>query len=181
MTGIACAGAAALLLLSSSVWAQQPAQAENPQIAQQLADAKKLVDSLRSDLATLDFLARAEGGITGNASVLDLLNERIAALQTQATKLNAARASGSPSQQTAVERVAPILEDFATTAEAVSKAVKANQNPQNLSAFRQYMKLNAELADEYSTLISAWIHYAETRSSLDSVAREIGAPAADSR
>ena len=168
-----------LLLASTASAQQQPDSAGISQIAQQLSDTKKLVDSLRSDLSTLEFLSRAAGGIAGNASILDLFNERIGVLRAQIARLDAAGKSASPAQQTAIERVAPILREFAAAAEAASKAVKAN--PPNVAAFREYMKLNAELADEYSTLISAWVKYAQTRDNLDRLAPEIGTAPAASR
>jgi len=171
--------ALALLLGSSIAWAQAPkeaAEGDSAQVTQELSAVKSLIGVLRSDVATLEFLARGEGGYSVESGMFDQVAGRISDLRGHAAKLDGMRTSGSPAQQRAVERLVPVMQEFASSADAAVKTSRTRQNQSNLTAFRQYMKLSTSLADELSSVISTWIGYAQTRGDLDRVARQIGAP-----
>lgn len=143
------------------------------QVAQLLTDTKSLASSLKSDLATLDFFAlSADAGLTRTA-MFNLYEEHINALRSQQAKLEAKRKDGSRWQQTALDRIVPIIEEFASSAEAAIAAAKTSQGRLNSADSRDYFKLNADLADEFSTAIGAWADYAKTRADLDRAAQKI--------
>jgi|SRR5579872_2922450 hypothetical protein len=156
----------ALLLVSLEAKAQQPSQ-----LAHLFEDTKNLVSLLKSDIATLGFFAVAERTSSTNAAMFTISAERIKALRTLTDKLDSARPQGSPAQKAAVDRVVPVMKEFASSAETAFAAAK--QSP---AVQEQYFKLNADLAEELCSVISAWIDYAKTKDDLDRVARPKASP-----
>ena len=164
-----------LLLTSLAAGPQSNGSQEtgSSQVAQLLTDAKNLASSLKSDLATLDFFAlSADSGVTRTA-MLNLYQEHINALRSQQAKLEAKRKDGSRWQQTALDRIVPIIEEFASGAEAAIATAKTSQGRLNSADSRDYFKLNADLAEEFSTAIAAWADYAKTREDLDRAAQKL--------
>jgi len=108
--------------------------------------------------------------------MLNLYSERTAALRIQALRLEAMRQYGSRWQQIAVDRIIPVMNELASSAETAINATKTNQTRLSSTEYREYLKLNSDLAEELSTLIAAWVDYAKTREDLDRSAEKIGAP-----
>ncbi|HTS76065.1 MAG TPA: hypothetical protein VMG40_07670 [Bryobacteraceae bacterium] len=159
----------AVLLASPAVRSGDSGDAHSDKIAELLLSAKGAAASLRSDIATLNLLAVSA---QAQATVLSLYQQDIATLRGLANKLDAAGQEGSPAQQTAVRRIVPVMQEFASSAEASLRAA-ANRNAQSSPEWGQYVKLNSDLSGEFASLINAWADYARTREELDQTAKNI--------
>jgi hypothetical protein len=149
---------------------------DSAQVGQLLADAKSLASLLKSDLATIDFFALSAGGSQTYADMLNLYTGRATALRTQALKLESMRKYGSHWQQIAVDRMVPVMKELASSAEAAISSTKVTRNRPSSTDYREYLKLNSDLAGELSAVIAACVDYAKTREDLDHIAEKIGAP-----
>lgn len=149
-------------------------ETDSQQVGQMLSDAKNLASLIKSDIATLSFFALSGGEWQTRDVMLKLYTERTNTLRSQATRLEAARKSGTRSQQIAVERILPLMEELATSAEAAIRSTKSNPNRASTSEYRQYLKLTSDLLEELSNMIGAGVDYAKTRDDLDRVAAKIG-------
>jgi ketol-acid reductoisomerase len=69
------------------------------------------------------------------------------------------------------------MRDFAANAEALIDAIGKNPAGLDSSDYKQYLKLNSDLAGEFTTLIGGWVDYGKTGEALARVAEKIGAPA----
>jgi hypothetical protein len=162
----------AVMVTSSASHAQSlntSGEAGRLRVAQLLSDAKSSASSLKSDLATLDFFAASIGGWQTHAAILDLYQEHITSIRSQAARLESARNNGSLWQQTAVDRIIPVMQEFASSAEAAIRTSNANQTILQSSDFKRYFKLNSDQAGEFASLIAAWVDYAKTRDDLERV------------
>ncbi len=159
----------AILLASPAVRSGDSGGTHSDKIAELLLSAKGAAASLRSDIATLNLLAAS---VQAQATVLSLYQQDIAGLRSLVNKLEAAGQEGSPAQQTAVKRIVPIMQEFASSAETAVRA-STNRNAQSSPEWGQYVKLNADLSGEFASLISAWADYAKTREDLDQTAKDI--------
>ena len=165
----------AMLLAAPAGWAQTPSGTNSEQIRQVLSDAKNLVSLLKSDVATLDLLVgRSE---SSQSVMFNLFRGRTATLRSQADKLTALRKEGTHWQQIAIDRTVPAMQELAASAEAAIKWTQTAQNRANAS-YQEYFKLNSDLADELSKLITSCVDYAKTREDLERAAEKIEAPSA---
>ncbi len=157
---------------------RRPSAEPSEQISQLLREVKNVASSLKSDISTLDFFAAEEGGLRMYAAMLEVYQDHIAALHKQASRLEEVRKYGSRSQQNAIDRVIPVMQEFVSSAEAVIAIARANYDPSNHTEYRDYYKLNGDLAGEFAKLIAGWADYAATRGALDRLAPTVSAPSA---
>ncbi len=167
--------AAAMLCLTFSA---APQSGDASRISRLLSDADSQTALVKSDLSTLDFIASSATPAQSYAAVVGTYRQHIATLRSQAAMLETARKDASVREQTTIDRVVPLLLEFAESATAALDA--GDKNPGGLSGndFKQYIKLNADLAGELSTLVSTWISYGRTREELARAAQKIGVAAA---
>lgn len=147
------------------------------EVTQLLAAAKGTGSLLRSDISTLDFFAAAEAGLEGQSAVLEGYQEHIVALQNQESRLEEMRKYGSRSQQVAIDRIIPVIQEFVSSAKAAIRAVRTSKD-RSTPEYRDYCKLNADLAGEFANAIGTWVDYAGTRGALDRVAQKFAPPSA---
>jgi hypothetical protein len=145
----------------------------NPEITALLGNAKSAASAVAGDIETLDLLA---GQAQTQATVLHLYKNDIATLRSQAEKLAALRKQGSEAQQTAVERIVPIMQEFASAADAAVEIASAQKTSAG-SPGTEYYKLNSDLSGEFAALISNWANYARTKDDLDRAAAKLRSPA----
>jgi hypothetical protein len=172
------AATAVLALMTNQPQIAAPETGDASRIADLLSDAENQASLLKSDLGTLSFFASSETGWQSHVGIVSAYKEHIGALRSQAAKLDAARRDASRWQQTTIDRIVPLLQEFAASAEAAIGALDKNPASLNNSDYKQYVKLNADLAGEFSSLIGTWMNYGRTREELGQVAGKIGAPAA---
>lgn len=164
-------------LVPSTSWSQSanaPPTVDSSQIRQVFSDVKSLASFLKSDVATLDFVAFSGGGSQTRDSTLDRFAQHATALRRQSARLEEIRKYGASPQQAAIDRMVPVMKEFASSAE---EAIRAARTPPASGAnqdYREYMKLNSDLAQELSDVISAWVDYATTRENLDRAAGKVG-------
>lgn len=142
------------------------AQDSSAQMASLLAESKSQASMLGSDLATLDFFAQPNGAQT-QAALFSLYQEHIDTLRSDAAKLQAARDRASAPQKTAIDRMVPVMRDFASIAEAALARARAPQAASAAGGNREYFRLSSGLAAEFSAIVSAWADYANTKNALD--------------
>ncbi|MBZ5603405.1 MAG: hypothetical protein LAO79_13975 [Acidobacteriia bacterium] len=149
---------------------------ENPELTQALSEAKDLSARLSSDVSTLDFIVSSSGGWQTHAGILDSYAERVAAFRKHATSLAGMRKDGSSGQQSVVDRILPLMQESATRADQAIQTMKSGPDRLNTAGGRRFLKLNADLVDELSRIIRAWVDYGKTRNELDRVQELLGVP-----
>jgi len=161
-----------LLMLLASLPAAADAQA-----AQLLSDAGNQASLLKSDLDTIEFFGSSAGGWQSHSTIVTVYKQHIGALRSLAARLDTTRGDASSAQKTGIDRVVPLMQEFAATAEAMINTIDKNPGALNGSDYKQYVKLNSDLAEEFVTLIGASVNCAKTGDELARVAEKIGAAA----
>lgn len=165
----------AFLLVPPLAHPQQPnrAAAAETDVETLLSDARSQASLLRSDISTLDFLVAPGGVAQERTAVLQLYREHVTKLRDQATRLSAARQNASRWQRVAIDRIIPLMQEFASSAETAIAVVRTPQDRSGSPEFRKYIKAQSDLGDEFYRLISAWVDYSKTREDLDQAAAKI--------
>ena len=170
-----------LALMTNQPQMAAPETSNTAQVAKLLSDAEDQASLLKSDLGTLSFIASSQTDWQSHAGIVGAYKEHIGALRSQAAKLDTARRDASRRQQATIDRIVPLLREFAASAEAAVAALDKNPASLNDSDYKQYVKLNADLADEFSSLIATWVNYGRTSEELAQVAAKIGVPVVATR
>lgn len=167
-----------LLVLLASRHAMGAAETGDAQVSQLLSDANNQAALVNNDLGTLNFIASSPLDWKNHVPIVSAYRQHIGALRSQAARLEAARKNASAWQAVSIDRIVPLLREFAEAADATLVALDKNPGGLGGADYKQYLKLNADLAGEFSSLIGTWVNYGKTREELGRVAQKIAAPVA---
>ena len=160
-----------LVLIASAGWAQNGNQSQqsSDNVGKLLAGAKSAASLLSSDVETLDFFMAERAGTTAQASILNVYRDHIAAIRNYASRLEEARKEGSPAQQSAIDRMIPVLEEFAKSADTAMDVARNTGGQLDRAGVREYLKQSGDLGAELSGVVAGWADYAVTKDTLDRI------------
>jgi hypothetical protein len=163
--------ASMLFLFSATLFAQKE---ENPEVTQLLVDARDKAAELSRDADEMESLIRTDASWQTHATMLETVKDHVNELGRIATKLEQKRDSASEWQQQAIDRMLPVLRDLATNTTAAINHLNENKGrPLETSSYPQYLKENAETAQELSDMISSFTKYGESRAKMEKLEQKL--------
>jgi hypothetical protein len=149
---------------------------DSDRVFELLSTAKSQAFELKSDIQTMDFFAGSDFGWASHASIINVYKDHIDAIRNQISKLDETRSIASTLQKTTLDRVGPLLKELASDAEALINRI--NQNPKRLNGgeYKEYIKLNADLAAELAALIGNFVDCGRTKQQLERLKNKIDLP-----
>ena len=159
-----------LLLVATLLPAQN---AENPEVAALLQQARDQAAALSRDADELEALTRSNVSWQSHATKLEDMKDHVNAMGRLVPKLVASRDSASPWQQQAVDRMVPLLKELAANTTAAIQHVSQNQERPTSGNYTEYLKENTETAHELSDMISSFVRYGQTRAKLENLEQKL--------
>lgn len=156
-------GTAALLIPATSA----AASADSDHINKLLAEAKAEAAELKTDSADLESYARSTHNWSTHAAKIELIKEHVNNSGKLLTKLRDAETEGAPWQQTAIQRVEPLLKELASNTEAAINYLNENRTKLQFPEYRDFVKANFELATDLDALIRDFVNYGEAKEKMD--------------
>jgi hypothetical protein len=151
-----------------------PAQnAENPEVATLLQQARDQAAALSRDADELESLTRTNVSWQSHAAKLEDMKAHVNAMGQLVPKLVASRDSASPWQQQAVDRMVPLLKELAANTTAAIQHVNQNQERPTSGNYTEYLKENTETAHQLSDMISSFVRYGQTRAKLENLEQKL--------
>jgi len=149
---------------------------DSDRVFELLSTAKTQALELKSDIQSIDFFTGTDFGWESHISIVNEYKNHIGAIRRQATTLDEARSIASPFQKTTIDRIEPLLRDMASAAETLINRI--NQNPKRLNSaeYKDYIRVNADLASELASLVGNFIDYGRTKQQLEGIADKIDHP-----
>ena len=149
------------------------AKGDSAEINKLLADANSHAIQFRADSEKMTAFAHAKSGWENYATQLQSIKEHVNATGKVLASLKAARDSGSLWQQTAIDRITPLLKEMATNTETVIATLNKNQRKVHLKEFQDYVQANYDVASELSHVISDFVDYGNTKIKLERLAAKL--------
>ena len=84
-------------------------------------------------------------------------------------KLEDAKKSASPWQQTAIERIRPLLKELAGNTEKAIQHINDNPSRLNQAEYKDYIEANADLSAELSSMIKDFVDYGSIKDRLENL------------
>jgi hypothetical protein len=98
-----------------------------------------------------------------HAAQLRLIQERVNALAKTTEQLNDLRSQGSQWQQTAIDRINPLLRDMDDALATTITALNDHPERVNLPAYREYVHANYDVCEGAANVISDFVAYGKSR------------------
>ena len=147
---------------------------DNPSITGQLNDAKPIVAKIIKDANELVSFSQAGGpGWQSHATVLTSIKNDVNKLQENMRGLQSHRATASPWQQDAIDRVTSLANDLATNMNAAIEQLNKRKTRPTASPYPEYLKANAQIAKDLGDEINAIIDYGQTKSKMDGLQKQL--------
>ena len=164
---------AAALLTAALVSTGQKIQAaptEDPkEITQLLDDVMLQVADLQRDSDELESFTRSNLSWQSHAEELTRIGDQINTLGKTLQKLESMRSSASPWQREAMDRIIPLAKKLAANTTAAIDHLNKNPTHLNDPQYQEYLKSNAEVARNLSSLVKDFVEYGKTKSTLETL------------
>lgn len=162
--------AAGMILISPTLKAATP---DSEQVSKLLSDAKTQAFELKEDALTMERFTRLTSDWGTHSTAVTQMTEHINVVGKTLAKLEELRDGASPWQQTAIDRIRPLLKEIASNTETVIQFI--NQNPKRLftTEYKDYLEANADNADRLSRLVADFVDYGNTKNRLEKLASKL--------
>jgi len=149
---------------------------DSEQVSKLLADAKTQALQLREDAATMEAYTRMTSDWESHAVVVNQIKEHVNVAGKTLAKLEELRDSASPWQQTAIDRIKPLLKEIAHDTDTVIGFI--NTKPTRLFnlEYKDFIEANADNADHLARLVADFVDYGRAKSRLDRLAGKLEIP-----
>jgi hypothetical protein len=148
--------------ISPAAKAANASTGSSEEVSRLLAEVKTEAIALERDTDDLAAWTRAKRvSWQGHAGKLTLIREHINKAGQLLTELNEAREGASPWQHQAIDRIYPLLKELADNTEATIKHFNDNTTNIHHSAYSDYAKAGADLAQEIAALVSDYVDYGD--------------------
>jgi hypothetical protein len=152
------------------------AQKDSDEITGLLSQARTQAWQAAQDADTLQSYTMSPMAWESHAAQLRLIQDRVNALAKTTQQLNDMRAQGSPWQQTAIDRINPLLRDMD---EALATTITAlNDRPErvNMPAYREFAHANYDVCESAATVISDFVAYGKSKGTSVSLREKLDLP-----
>jgi hypothetical protein len=148
---------------------------DSEQVSKLLSEAQTMSFQLKDDAATMESFSRMNVGWETHAAAINQVKDHVNALGKQAAKLQEAKATASPWQKAAIDRINPFLDELACYTYAVIEHIKDRKH--NPTEYQDYLETNADYASDLAALIGNSVDYGKAKQRMDRLAAKLEIPA----
>ena len=167
------AAVAGFLLASSAVQAAEVPDSE--QVTKLLSEAKTMAYQLREDAVLMETFTRQNVSWQSHSAAIATIRDHVNALGRQEQKLKDAKASAAPWQRTAIDRIAPYLDELTGYISAAIEHI--NEKQHTLAEYNDYLEANADYATDLANMIANFVDYGKARQRVDRLGAKLEIPA----
>lgn len=140
------------------------ATADSARITGLFGDAKTQAVELTMDATDMESFTRSSQMTwAAYANKVTQIREHVNNIGKLVADMQDARGGGSPWQQTAIDRIMPLLKEVAANTQATIEHLNDNKTRVHFPAFQNYVKANYELSSDLEKLIRDFVNYGETQ------------------
>jgi len=150
---------------------------DSEQVNKLLSEAKTLAFQLKEDAIIMESFTRMNVGWESHAVAINQIREHVNALGRQATKLKDARATASPWQKVAIDRIEPFLDELEGYTSAVIEQLNANQKRLFTPEYKDYLEANVDYSSDMAAMIADFVNYGRAKTRMENLDKKLELPA----
>jgi len=152
------------------------AQKDSDEISSLLSQARTQAWQAAQDADTLQSFTNSNMAWESHAAQLRLIQDRVNALAKTTQQLNDQRSQGSQWQQTAIDRINPLLRDMDETLAGTITALSDHPERVNMPSYREFAHANYDVCKEAATVISDFVAYGKSKGNSVSLREKLDLP-----
>ena len=170
------AGLAGLALLMGGIFTAPTicsGKGDSLEINKLLSEVNDHAIQLRADSDKMAAFTRSNANWESYAAQLTLIKEHINSAGQFLANLNTERINGSIWQQTAVDRINPLMKELAANTQTVINKLNKHPDRVHMKEFKDYVQANADLSAGLAHTIGDFVDYGNTKIKLERLAAEL--------
>jgi small-conductance mechanosensitive channel len=168
-----CSVCAMVLLTGASLQAGEVTDSEK--VSKLLSETKTMAFQLKEDAATMETFTRNPVSMQTHAAALLAIKDHVNALAKQNMKLQEAKAEASPWQRTAIERIAPYVDELGGyTSAAIEHVNKTQQH--SVAEYNDFLEANADYSSDLASMIANFVDYGRAKYRMDRLGGKLEVP-----
>jgi len=173
--GLAFLLAASLYLLPALQAADNPVP-DSPEVSEMLTQAKNQSLQLSDDANSMHNFSLTGMSWESHATQINLIRSHVNKLGRILQQMDDKRATASPWQQEAIDRITPLAAELASDVEKTIEHLNNNQNRLHTPQYRDYLASNSEVSSSLSALISDYVSYGKNKAKYQKLGTELELP-----
>jgi hypothetical protein len=145
---------------------------DSKEVSELLSQAKTQAARLKDDAYQMQIFTQSQLSAETRATKINAIRDDVNAVVKTVGKLNDASNAASPWQKTAIDRINPLLREMADHTTSMIDHFNKEKGL-DTQQHKDYVKTNAELADEMSKMISEFVDYGKTKAKFDKLQQQL--------
>lgn len=171
--GKSIGGLRVFCLLASVVLAFSVTSALGADVTSLLQQSRASAAQLKRDAEEMETFTRSKLTWESHAHQLEMIKGHINKSGQILSQLHDARSDASHSQQTAIDRIEPLLQEMASNTTTIINHLNRYQGRTWTPDYQSLVKENFQLATELSDAISDFVEYAATKNRIESLEQKL--------
>lgn len=159
------------LMIPLGIAAAEPG--DSAHITKLLADAKAEAVQLKDDSADMESFTKSKLSWQSYAGKVEMIKEHVNNSGKLLAQLKDDQVMGSPWQQTAIDRIEPLLKELAVNTETTINYLNENRPKIHFTEFKDYVRANYELATDLELLIRDFVNYGEAKEKMERIGNKL--------
>jgi hypothetical protein len=159
---VAWMGSSVLLAGGLMAFARGGDVSDSDQVSKLLSETKTMAFQLKDDAATMESFSRMDVSWESHKVAINQIKEHVNALGKQVAKLQAAEASASPWQVTAIDRINPYLDEMGGYTTALIEHLNGDKR-HNFAEYKDYLEANADYSADLASMVADFVDYGNAR------------------
>lgn len=153
--------------------AEDKATIDSEEIARQLQEARSEAIQLKRDAEEMESFVRSKLSWESHASAIEAMKEHINAVGRLTTRLIELRDKATPWQETAIDRITPLLRELAGNTTATIEHLNNNKVRLHTQEYKDFVVANYELSSQLSALIGDFVDYGQSKAKFERLRQKL--------
>jgi hypothetical protein len=148
---------------------------DSEQVSKLLSETKTMAFQLKEDAATMESFTRMNVSWENHKVTINQIKDHVNALLKQVQKLNDAKATASPWQKTAIDRITPYLDEMEGYTLAIIEHLNG-QTKHTLAEYKDYLEANADYSSDLAAMVANFVDYGKTKEKVQTLGAKLEVP-----
>lgn len=148
---------------------------DSEQVLKLLSETKTMAFQLNEDAATMESYTRMNVSWESHKVAINQIMHHVNALRREVEKLNEVKATASPWQKAAIDRITPFLDELEGYTLAIIEHLKG-ETTHTLAEYKDYLEANADYSSDLAAMIANFVDYGKSKERMQNLGAKLEVP-----
>jgi hypothetical protein len=149
---------------------------DSEQVSKLLSETKTMAFQLKEDATTMETFTRMNVSWESHKIAINQIKDHVNALLKQETRLQEAKATGSPWQRQAIDRITPYLDELEGYTLAIIEHLNG-ETKHTIAEYKDFLEANADYSSDLAAMIANFVDYGRSKEKMQNLGARLEVPA----